>query len=207
MFERYACSRAKSSGVQGVWGRITAVHAETNTEGTAPRPNPFTAADVEAIVRQRGWLGAGAADGSTAAWMADAAALLGPHCESREAMGELLSRIFHYDAGRIAATVECHTVLVRKGARQVLRAFAHHLLDGAEVDSDRYKEVINAVKAGLPCRGRELFYTIRLALTGRAGEGELDRVILLMDRAARLPWAMPVKSARERILEFCAAVD
>lgn len=183
------------------------MHAQTEQESAAPRPNAFTAADVEAIARQRGWLGVGAADESTAAWMADAAALLGPHCESRAALEELLALIFSYDAARIAATVECHTVLVREGARDVLRAFAHHLLEGGEVDSDRYKEIINAVKAALPYRGRELFYTIRLALTGRAGEGELDRVILMMDRAARLPWAAPVRSTRERILDFCAAVD
>jgi hypothetical protein len=56
-------------------------------------------------------------------------------------------------------------------------------------------------------RGRELFHPIRLALAGRAGEGELDRVILLLDEAAVLPFAVPVKSVRTRILEFCAALD
>ena len=48
---------------------------------------------------------------------------------------------------------------------------------------------------------------VRTALAGRAGEGELDRVILLLDEAARLSFAVPVKSARERILEFCSALD
>ena len=47
----------------------------------------------------------------------------------------------------------------------------------------------------------------RLALAGRAGEGELDRVILLLDEAAALSFAAPVKSARVRILEFCSALD
>jgi hypothetical protein len=56
-------------------------------------------------------------------------------------------------------------------------------------------------------RGRELFHPIRLALAGRAGEGELDRVILLLDEAAVLSFAAPVKSARARVLEFCSALD
>jgi hypothetical protein len=56
-------------------------------------------------------------------------------------------------------------------------------------------------------RGRELFHPIRLALAGRAGEGELDRVILLLDEAAGLPFAVKVKSVRVRIVEFCAALD
>jgi len=52
-----------------------------------------------------------------------------------------------------------------------------------------------------------LFHPIRLALAGRAGEGELDRVILLLDEAANASFAVRVKPARERILEFCAALD
>jgi len=56
-------------------------------------------------------------------------------------------------------------------------------------------------------RGRALFHPIRLALAGRAGEGELDRVILLLDEAASLSFAVPVKTARERILEFCSSLD
>jgi hypothetical protein len=46
-----------------------------------------------------------------------------------------------------------------------------------------------------------------LALAGKIGEGELDRVILLLDSAVRLDFAVPVKGTRQRILEFCAALD
>jgi hypothetical protein len=44
-------------------------------------------------------------------------------------------------------------------------------------------------------------------LTGQSGEGALDRVILLVDDAAALPFAAPVKSARSRALEFCGHLD
>jgi hypothetical protein len=63
------------------------------------------------------------------------------------------------------------------------------------------------MKNALPYRGRHLFYPIRLALAGRSGEGELDRVILLLDRAAKLRLRVAVKGARQRMLEFCAALD
>ena len=63
------------------------------------------------------------------------------------------------------------------------------------------------MKAALPYRGRALFQPIRLALAGRTGEGDLDRVILLLDAAAKLEFAERVKGARERMLEFCAALD
>ncbi|MGA9593821.1 MAG: hypothetical protein WBS18_12050, partial [Candidatus Acidiferrales bacterium] len=64
-----------------------------------------------------------------------------------------------------------------------------------------------ALKIATPYRSRELFQPIRVALAGRAGEGGLDRVILLLDAAARLDFALPVKSARQRMIEFCAALD
>jgi hypothetical protein len=63
------------------------------------------------------------------------------------------------------------------------------------------------MKANLDIRGRELFQTVRLSLAGRAGEGELDRVILLLDEAAAANFVTPVKSARTRIIEFCSALD
>jgi len=54
------------------------------------------------------------------------------------------------------------------------------------LNSERFSEIITRLKEGLDLRGRELFHPIRLALAGRAGEGELDRVILLLDEAAAL---------------------
>ncbi len=77
----------------------------------------------------------------------------------------------------------------------------------AQLDSERFKEIITIMKEGSDLRSRDLFHPIRLALAGKAGEGELDRVILLIDEAAALPFAVPVKSARARILEFCSAFD
>jgi hypothetical protein len=168
--------------------------------------NPFTAADVVGILRERGWA-AGELSAEQVAWCEHAAAMLGAHAAAREALAELLGLAFHYDAQEILARVESHAVLSRYAARDVLRQLALLLLEGAALNSDRFKEIITALKEGLDIRGRELFHPIRLALAGRAGEGELDRVILLLDEAAGLSFLAPVKSARERILEFCAALD
>jgi len=80
-------------------------------------------------------------------------------------------------------------------------------LDGGAVNSERFSEIITRLKEGMDLRGRELFHPIRLALAGRAGEGDLDRVILLLDDAAGLSFAVAVKSVRVRIVEFCAELD
>jgi nondiscriminating glutamyl-tRNA synthetase len=177
-----------------------------SSDGSVTAVNPFTAADAVAILRERGWL---AAEPSLEqhAWCERAASMLGGHAADRAALMDLLRLVFQYDAGEIISKVESHVVLSRYAARGVLRQVALLLLDGAALTSDRFKEIVTALKEGMELRGRELFHPIRLALAGRAGEGELDRVILLLDEAATLSFAVPVKSARERILEFCSALD
>jgi hypothetical protein len=166
--------------------------------------NPFTAGDVAAILRERGWL---RREGEAAAWLEEAAALLAPRAENREALARLLALVFEYDARVVLASRECQEVLGREGARQVLRALATEILNGGSVDSNRLKEIVTAIKARLPYSSREIFHPLRVALAGRVGGGELDRVVLLLDRAARTEGLAPVKSVRSRILEFCGALD
>ncbi|MGD0906371.1 MAG: hypothetical protein ABSA96_02235 [Candidatus Acidiferrales bacterium] len=160
---------------------------------------------MAAILRDRGWLYQ--ENEKVAGWMAQAAALLGPQAADREALACLLSLVFVYDARALLATRECQEVLARIGAREVLRALATEILSGGPVDSNRLKEIVSALKTILPYRTREIFLPLRVSLAGRAGEGELDRVILLLDRAAQIEGLAPVKSVRARILEFCSALD
>ncbi len=168
--------------------------------------NVFAAKDVADILRERGWL---ATEPSPAqmAWCERAASLLGSHAADRNALADMLSLIFHYDAAELLAKTETHAVLARYAARDVLRKLALLLLDDAPLTSDLFKKVVSCLKDDLDLRGRDLFHPLRLALAGRTGEGELDRVILLLDEAAGLSFAAEVKSARERVLEFCAALD
>ena len=180
--------------------------SEEHANSPAVVVNPWTSADVAAILREHGWLTRDLTP-EVDAWCARAATLLGPHAADGAALAELLTLVFHYDAREILSRVESHTVLSRYAAREVLRQVALLLLDSAPLDSERFKEIIAKLKEELELRGRELFHPIRLPLAGRAGEGELDRVILLLDEAAALPFAVPVKSSRARILEFCAALD
>ena len=175
---------------------------------------PFTAADVAVILRERGWLVPASgpvcessANSALDAWLARAAELLGPQAADRAALASLLSLVFTYDARALLADGANQAVLAREGTREVIRELANRVLDGGTLDSDRFKEIVEGMKSAVAYRSRAMFHPIRLALAGRAGEGELDRVILLLDAAAALDFAMPVKGARQRMLEFCAALD
>src|SRR6266851_314016 len=182
------------------------MHSADHPEATDAPANPFTSADVLSILRERGWLVAEPSP-EQQSWCERAASMLGGHAADRAALGELLGLVFQYDAREIISKVDSHVVLSRYAARDVLRQIALLLLEGAPLTSERFKEIVTALKDGMELRGRELFHPIRLALAGRAGEGELDRVILLLDEAAALSFAVPVKSARARIIEFCSALD
>jgi hypothetical protein len=169
--------------------------------------NLFTGTDVGEILREHGWIAEEESSAELQSWCERAAAMLGSHVSDRAALSELLELIFHYDAEKVLERVDSHAVLARYGAREAVRRVALLLLDGGVLDSERFKEMINSMKEGSDLRSRDLFHPIRLALAGRAGEGELDRVILLIDEAAALPFTVAVKPARVRIVEFCSALD
>lgn len=194
------------------------MNANSVSQPSLASANAFSAADVEAILRERGWLTADTTP-EMEAWLGDAASLLGaqitarsvPPEDPRSTLRDLLSLIFFYDARALLEHVNNQTVMAREGAREVIRELANLILlfpasENIGLDSRRYQEVIESLKTSLNFRGRELFHPIRLALAGRAGEGELDRVILLLDRAANLSFASPVKGTRQRMIEFCAAL-
>src|SRR5215475_417437 len=139
-------------------------------QASIPAPNRFGPEDVSEILRARGWLDA-RASAQQAAWCQHAAALLGPRSADAGALQDLLSLVFHYEAREILATIDGHVVLSRYAARDVIRKLANLLLDPAPLTTERFNEIVDALKSGLDIRGRELFHPLRLALAGRSGEG------------------------------------
>lgn len=174
--------------------------------GSAPLPNPWSASDVLRILAEEAWHTRAVSE-EMRAWCAEAAVLLGPKARDHAALRGLLARIFSYDAAVILSDRGVQSVLARDPARRVLRLLARLVLAGPALDSARLKEIVAGLKAQVTSRGRELFWTLRLALAGSPGEGELDRVILLLDAAAALPFDTPVKGSKQRILEFCCTLD
>ncbi len=168
--------------------------------------NPFTSADVLSILQSERWLTTEPTP-EQIAWAERAATLLGHYVTDRQGLRDLLQFVFTYDAAIILQSPEAHAAISRQSARDVIRHLALLLLDSAPLTSDRFQELITQLKTNLQVRSRDLFHPIRLALAGYSGEGEFDRIILLLDEAATLSFATPVKSCRTRILEFCSALD
>ena len=166
--------------------------------------NPFVATDVAGVLRERGWGGA-VLSAEQVAWCERAAFLLGSQVADRDGLADLLGLVFAYDAARAMRDVESHGVMSRYAARDVIRLLARLVLDGGACTPERFGEIVTVMKAELDIGGRELFHPLRLALTGRAGEGGLDRVILLLDAARDA--GFEVKKVRERMVEFCSVLE
>jgi len=179
--------------------------SEDQPRPPVPRENHHTAVDVLALLRQNHWLTADPTP-EQSAWAARAALLLGVYAENPAQLADLLRLVFDYNAAEILDSPDAHAVLARHDAREVIRQLATILLDSVPLTSERFKEVIAKLRDTSGIRSRDLFHPVRLALAGRAGEGHLDRVLLLLDEAAAANFSVPVKSARTRILEFCAAL-
>jgi hypothetical protein len=171
-----------------------------------PRPNPYSASDIITLLQENHWLTTTPTP-EHLAWAERAAQLLGHYAEDRAVLANLLRPVFHYAAAEILQSPDAQAAISRYAARDVIRHLALLLLDPSPFTSERFKEVATYLKETCGVRSRDLFHPIRLSLAGRIGDGELDRVILLLDEAAALPFAVPVKSVRARILEFCSALD
>jgi nondiscriminating glutamyl-tRNA synthetase len=168
--------------------------------------NPFTSADVAAILKERNWIGH-QPSGRQLAWCERTAALLGPQAQDMAGLTDLLSLVFEYEPAKLLAQPENHAALARYAARDVVRQVALQVLNGGALTPEYFSQIVTNLKDSLELSGRELFHPLRLALAGRTGGGEMDRVILLLDEAAAAGFNTRVKSARERMIEFCTALD
>jgi len=68
--------------------------------------------------------------------------------------------------------------------------------------ADRFKAIMNEVKAKTGAKGKELFHPIRVALTGSHSGPEFDKLIPILEEGAELELPRHVMSVRERVEAF-----
>ncbi|MGH9690671.1 MAG: hypothetical protein ACRD4C_06230 [Candidatus Acidiferrales bacterium] len=189
---------------------MSCIAPDVPEEPAQPTVNKFAAADIAAILRQRGCIQAGRKISNEAAlqsWLARAASLLGPVAPGRATLDSLLELLFTYDADAVLRQAASHGVLTRSGAREAIRELAHRVLEGENGFRPLQEDHRGVESGGTLSQPSDVSSHSHCAHRSRTGEGELDRVILLLDSAAKLEFAVPVKSTQQRMLEFCSAFD
>jgi glutamyl-tRNA synthetase len=135
------------------------------------------------------------------AWFASLLALFLPKVDHLDQLPVMSSFIFGFDPDKAHADPENAAVLADPSARSVLGEFASRVRAHAgPVSAEDVKTWINEVKAATGVKGKELFFPIRIALTGAHSGPEFDKVIPLIEEGAAMGLAIP--TVHDRIHQF-----
>jgi glutamyl-tRNA synthetase/nondiscriminating glutamyl-tRNA synthetase len=156
-------------------------------------------------------------DERTRAWFGKVVALLTPSVDKLEQIPERASSIFRYDAAVAASAPDNAEVMAAPKSAEVLAAFSE-LVDGdrpglenretrgtradAPMTPERFKAIMNEVKAKTGAKGKELFHPVRIALTGSHSGPEFDKLIPILEEGSQLELPKHVMSVRERLAAF-----
>ncbi len=97
-------------------------------------------------------------------------------------------------------TQEDEAILRSEAGVKVARAFrAKVCAEAGVMTPERFKELMNEVKAETGVKGKELFHPVRIILTGAHSGPEFDKLIPLLEDGSRLDLPARVLSVRERV--------
>ena len=124
-----------------------------------------------------------------------------------EQLPERAALIFKYDAGAALAAPDNAEVLGWANTDAVLGRFTVKILEdesaaAAQLTPERFKQLVNEVKAETGAKGKELFHPLRIVITGSHSGPEFDKVIPILEAGSRLTLPRHVLSMRERVEEF-----
>ena len=140
-------------------------------------------------------------------------AVLPPLATSIDRLDELperMTQIFRFDAPAALQRDDVRAEASASPARAVVEAWAGVLAGAGRVTSrDAFRALAKEVGAATGAKGKALFHTIRLCVTGAPEGPELDILIPAIDAAADLTpddGLAPVPGCRERAAQFAAAL-
>ena len=136
-------------------------------------------------------------------WFGKVVALLVPSVDKLEQLPERASLIFHYDAAAAANSPDNTEVLSAAKSADVLQAFAEAVeADPSPMTPERFKAIMNEVKAKSGAKGKDLFHPVRVALTGSHSGPEFDKLIPILEEGSQLDLPQHVMNVRERLAAF-----
>ncbi len=142
-------------------------------------------------------------------WLQKIALLLAPSVDRLDQLPERASLIFNYDPNAALASRENQQVLEWPDSDAVLSRFTYKILEDDSASEhkltpERFKTIVNEVKAETGAKGKELFHPIRIVLTGSHSGPEFDKVIPILEEGSRLQLPRHVLSVRERVEAFAS---
>ncbi len=142
-------------------------------------------------------------DVPTRAWFSKVIALLAPSVDKLEQLPERAALIFHYDPAAAVNSPDNAEVMAAPNTTDVLAAFVQQAqADSAPMTPERFKAIMNEVKAKSGAKGKDLFHPVRIALTGSHSGPEFDKLIPILEEGSKLNLPQHVMSVGERLTAF-----
>jgi len=147
-----------------------------------------------------------AMDDATRVWFERVIALLGPSVDSLDQLSGRAGSIFGFDAAAALGSPDNAEVLGLPHTSAVFSSFTGKILDlhscGEPLTAERFKAIVNEVKADSSAKGKELYHPIRIMLTGSHSGPEFDKLIPILEEGSTLPLPKHVLSVIERVTAF-----
>jgi glutamyl-tRNA synthetase/nondiscriminating glutamyl-tRNA synthetase len=145
-------------------------------------------------------------DEHTRAWFSKVVALLAPSVNKLDELPERAGLIFKVDAAAALAAADNAEVLGAPKAKEVLTTFIEHAeADKSAMTPERFKAIMNDVKAKTETKGKDLFHPVRIVFTGSHSGPEFDKLIPILEEGSQLPLPVHVMNTQERIAAFKTA--
>jgi nondiscriminating glutamyl-tRNA synthetase len=96
-------------------------------------------------------------------------------------------------------------VFASEKAKAVVQAFAKRAENESSLTPERFKAIMDEIKAETGAKGKDLFHPVRIMLIGSHSGPDFNKLIPVIEDGSRLELPVHVKSVRERVDEFIAA--
>src|SRR5439155_13234440 len=143
-------------------------------------------------------------DARHSSWLRDLLALVAPSVDRLDQLPARADIVFECDATTARIAPENAEVFAWPKTKDVIAAFTRRAIAepvGA-LTAERFKAIMNDVKAETGAKGKELFHPVRIMLTGSHSGPEFDKLIPLIEAGSKLALPKRVMSIRERVEEF-----
>lgn len=146
-------------------------------------------------------------DDATRIWFERVISLLAPSADRLDQLPERAAPVFAFDAITAVTAPDNAEVLGFPHTNAVFSRFTAKILDlescgELPLTAERFKVIVNEVKAESSAKGKELFHPIRIMLTGSHSGPEFDKLIPILEEGSILPLPKHVLSVVERVKAF-----
>ena len=140
-------------------------------------------------------------------WFTRVVDLLAPYVDQLDQLPDRAGIIFNYSAESAISHRDNAEVFASEKTRPVIQAFANRAANESPLTAEKFKTIMDEVKAETGAKGKDLFHPVRVVLIGSHSGPAFEKLIPLLEEGSTLDLPVHVKSVRERIAEFMTALE